>query len=263
MEFERVLFRVHASTLGTLERNRERFYVKPLNACWVFTEGVFVAAMSLLLLSTALHASLETGNCLVPRLEDALRVPGVGNSSSSWRLPRDVVVKISLGSLPSDAKFIPEVATRTRRLEAWQNSSSTSRSEEVVDNATRAAPSPSPSVSPSVSPSGTRGSEATRAPSGADEPDAGSRVTTGDYTLVRRAALLYLDEVDFFSVHDVRVVNVTLSSTGLNAGSSPAGPCERGPSRATLGGVQITPRASDERPPLNSTDGRETSREMT
>ena len=41
MEFERVLYRVHASTLASLERNRERFYVRPLNACWVVTEVTF------------------------------------------------------------------------------------------------------------------------------------------------------------------------------------------------------------------------------
>ena len=120
MEFERVLYRVHASTLASLERNRERLHVRPLNACWIVTELTFVVAVSLLLLSTALHASLERGNCLAPQLAEALRVqapPGSNASDGGWRLPRDVVVKISLGSLPGDAELIAEAnEVATRRL---------------------------------------------------------------------------------------------------------------------------------------------------
>ncbi|KAH8069419.1 hypothetical protein JL721_5982 [Aureococcus anophagefferens] len=120
MEFERVLYRVHASTLASLERHRERLHVRPLNACWIVTELTFVVAVSLLLLSTALHASLERGNCLAPQLAEALRVqapPGSNASDGGWRLPRDVVVKISLGSLPGDAELIAEAnEVATRRL---------------------------------------------------------------------------------------------------------------------------------------------------
>ena len=181
MEFERVLYRVHASTLASLERNRERLHVRPLNACWIVTELTFVVAVSLLLLSTALHASLERGNCLAPQLAEALRVqapPGSNASDGGWRLPRDVVVKISLGSLPGDAELIAEAnEVATRRLSS---------------NGTDAARD-----------------DASRWP-----------VHGGDYSLTRRAALLYLEEETFFRAHKVRTVNVTLSKTCLDAGSS-------------------------------------------
>ena len=45
-------------------------------------------------------------------------------------------------------------------------------------------------------------------------------VHSGDYSLTRRAALLYLEEETFFRAHKVRTVNVTLSKTCLDAGSS-------------------------------------------
>ena len=102
MDFERVIFRVHAAALGPLERNEERCRVKPREACRPCSECLLVVAVGLLLVTTALHATLGTDRCLAPRLKERLGRYDNG-TYVDWKLPRDAVVKIRLvNELPDD-----------------------------------------------------------------------------------------------------------------------------------------------------------------
>lgn len=102
MDFERAIFRVHAAALGPLERNESRCRVKPREACRACSECLLVVAVSLLLVTTALHATLGTDRCIAPRLKERLGRYDNG-SYVDWRLPRDSVVKIHfVKSLPDD-----------------------------------------------------------------------------------------------------------------------------------------------------------------
>ena len=85
MDFERVIFRVHAAALGPLERNEERCRVKPREACRACSECLLVVAVGLLLVTTALHATLGTDRCLAPRLKERLGRYDNG-SYVEWRL---------------------------------------------------------------------------------------------------------------------------------------------------------------------------------
>ena len=116
MDFERVIFRVHAAALGPLERNEERCRVKPREACRACSECLLVVAVGLLLVTTALHATLGTDRCLAPRLKERLGRYDNG-SYVDWRLPRDAVVKIRLvNELPDDDDlFVGETGVAPQR----------------------------------------------------------------------------------------------------------------------------------------------------
>ena len=76
--------------------------MKPRRRAGACSECLLVVAVGLLLVTTALHATLGTDRCLAPRLKERLGRYDNG-SYVDWRLPRDAVVKIRLvNELPDD-----------------------------------------------------------------------------------------------------------------------------------------------------------------
>ena len=236
MDFERVIFRVHAAALGPLERNEERCRVKPREACRACSECLLVVAVGLLLVTTALHATLGTDRCLAPRLKERLGRYDNG-SYVDWRLPRDAVVKIRLvNELPDDDDLFVEngVAPQrhddddgipgdfSRRLQGCPVLRPVPSSEcvDLVLNCdARMAPD---TVCEGDDKCGTvdkgcyRVQHHPRTPAPAPQR---WRVPNGDYTLARDLHLLALDDA-FLAEHRVRAYNVSVSMRCLDAASA-------------------------------------------
>ena len=249
MDFERVIFRVHAAALGPLERNEERCRVKPREACRACSECLLVVAVGLLLVTTALHATLGTDRCLAPRLKERLGRYDNG-SYVEWRLPRDAVLKIRLvNELPDDDDlFVGEngVAPQRhddddgipgdfRRLEGCPLL--TPYSEEACARKNGVAlceDAPRLPVNNICAGDGACGTTeggcyqmqgSTPAPHGhhhhtpAPSPQQRWHIPSGDYTLARDLHLLALDDA-FLEQHRVRAYNVSVSMRCLDAASA-------------------------------------------
>ena len=236
MDFERVIFRVHAAALGPLERNEERCRVKPREACRACSECLLVVAVGLLLVTTALHATLGTDRCLAPRLKERLGRYDNG-SYVDWRLPRDAVVKIRLvNELPDDDDLFVENGVGpqrhddddgipgdfSRRLQGCPVLRPVPSSEcvDLVLNCdARMAPD---TVCEGDDKCGTvdkgcyRVQHHPRTPAPAPQR---WRVPNGDYTLARDLHLLALDDA-FLAEHRVRAYNVSVSMRCLDAASA-------------------------------------------
>ena len=248
MDFERVIFRVHAAALGPLERNEERCRVKPREACRACSECLLVVAVGLLLVTTALHATLGTDRCLAPRLKERLGRYDNG-SYVEWRLPRDAVLKIRLvNELPDDDDLFVEngVAPQRhdddddipgdfRRLEgcpplekvpaadcARTNGVSLCEDAPILkhyaicagDGACGTAEGDCYRVHQS-----TAAPHQHHARTPAPAPQHRWRVPNGDYTLARDLHLLALDDA-FLEQHRVRAYNVSVSMRCLDAASA-------------------------------------------
>ena len=249
MDFERVIFRVHAAALGPLERNEERCRVKPREACRACSECLLVVAVGLLLVTTALHATLGTDRCLAPRLKERLGRYDNG-TYTEWKLPRDAVVKIRLvNELPDDDDlFVGEngVAPQRhddddgipgdfRRLEGCPLL--TPYSEEACARKNGVAlceDAPRLPVNNICAGDGACGTTeggcyqmqgSTPAPHGhhhhtpAPSPQQRWHIPSGDYTLARDLHLLALDDA-FLEQHRVRAYNVSVSMRCLDAASA-------------------------------------------
>ena len=235
MDFERVIFRVHAAALGPLERNEERCRVKPREACRACSECLLVVAVGLLLVTTALHATLGTDRCLAPRLKERLGRYDNG-SYVDWRLPRDAVVKIRLvNELPDDDDlFVADgVAPQRhddddgipgdfRRLGECPVLKPVPSSEclEVLNCDARMAPD---TICGGDGKCGTveNGCYKVQHRHAATPAPAAHRwrVPHGDYTLARDFHLLALDDA-FLAEHRVRAYNISVSMRCLDAASA-------------------------------------------
>ena len=236
MDFERVIFRVHAAALGPLERNEERCRVKPREACRACSECLLVVAVGLLLVTTALHATLGTDRCLAPRLKERLGRYDNG-TYVDWKLPRDAVVKIRLvNELPDDDDlFVGEngVAPQRhddddgipgdfRRLSECPVLKPVPSSEctEVLNCDARMAPD---TICGGDDTCGTveHGCYRVQHRHAATPAPAAHRwrVPRGDYTLARDLHLLALDDA-FLAEHRVRAYNVSVSMRCLDAASA-------------------------------------------
>ncbi|CAH0373500.1 unnamed protein product [Pelagomonas calceolata] len=235
MDFERVIFRVHAAALGPLERNEERCRVKPREACRACSECLLVVAVGLLLVTTALHATLGTDRCLAPRLKERLGRYDNG-SYVDWRLPRDAVVKIRLvNELPDDDDlFVGENGVAPQRHDDDDG---------IPGDFRRLGECPLLKPAPSSECDGVLNCDARMAPDtvcGGDDKcgtvangcykvqhahhtPAPSpfrwRVPSGDYTLARDLHLLALNDA-FLAEHRVRAYNVSVSMRCLDAASA-------------------------------------------
>ena len=239
MDFERVIFRVHAAALGPLERNEERCRVKPREACRACSECLLVVAVGLLLVTTALHATLGTDRCLAPRLKERLGRYDNG-SYIEWRLPRDAVLKIRLvNELPDDDDlFVGEngVAPQRhddddgipgdfRRLQGCPplrglQSCGGMGGDSLCEDAPRL---PVDAVCTGDGACGTTEGRCykvqahhTRTPAPAAHR---WKIPNGDYTLARDLHLLALDDA-FLAEHRVRAYNVSVSMRCLDAASA-------------------------------------------
>ena len=239
MDFERVIFRVHAAALGPLERNEERCRVKPREACRACSECLLVVAVGLLLVTTALHATLGTDRCLAPRLKERLGRYDNG-SYVEWRLPRDAVLKIRLvNELPDDDDlFVGEngVAPQRhddddgipgdfRRLEGCPplrglQSCAGMGGDSLCEDATRL---PVDAVCTGDGACGTTEGRCYKVQAHHTHTPAPAahrwRVPSGDYTLARDLHLLALDDA-FLAEHRVRAYNVSVSMRCLDAASA-------------------------------------------
>ena len=239
MDFERVIFRVHAAALGPLERNEERCRVKPREACRACSECLLVVAVGLLLVTTALHATLGTDRCLAPRLKERLGRYDNG-SYVEWRLPRDAVLKIRLvNELPDDDDlFVGENGVAPQRhddddgipgdfrrlqgcppLRGLQSCGGTG-GDSLCEDAPRLAVD---AVCTGDGACGTTEGRCykvqahhTRTPAPAAHR---WRIPSGDYTLARDLHLLALDDA-FLAEHRVRAYNVSVSMRCLDAASA-------------------------------------------
>jgi len=238
MDFERVIFRVHAAALGPLERNEERCRVKPREACRACSECLLVVAVGLLLVTTALHATLGTDRCLAPRLKERLGRYDNG-SYVEWRLPRDAVLKIRLvNELPDDDDLFVENGVAPQRhddddgipgdfrrlqgcppLRGLQSCGGTG-GDSLCEDAPRL---PVDAVCTGDGACGTTEGRCykvqahhTRTPAPAAHR---WRIPSGDYTLARDLHLLALDDA-FLSEHRVRAYNVSVSMRCLDAASA-------------------------------------------
>ena len=259
MDFERAIFRVHAAALGPLERNEPRCRVKPREACRACSECLLVVAVSLLLVTTALHATLGTDRCVAPRLKERLGKYDNG-SYVDWHLPRDAVVKIHfVNSLPDDDDLftydngvVPQrhddddgIPGDFRRLSADCGISLELIPKDEVSDCV----APDCEIVPSLlkdsnrcAGDGTCGSTegecyrvvsrttprptplpvSHRRPTPRPTPAPTMntwRVPRGDYTLARDPHLLSLDEA-FYERHRIRAYNVSVSTRCLDASSS-------------------------------------------
>ncbi len=217
--------------------------MKPREACRACSECLLVVAVGLLLVTTALHATLGTDRCLAPRLKDRLGRYDNG-TYYDWKLPRDAVVKIRLvNELPDDDDlFVGEngVAPQRhddddgipgdfRRLQGCPMLKPVPSSEcaSVLICDARTAPE---TVCAGDGECGTavnscyRAQQSTPAPHGhhhrtpAPSPSRW-RVPNGDYTLARDLHLLALDDA-FLAEHRVRAYNVSVSMRCLDAASA-------------------------------------------
>ena len=238
MDFERVIFRVHAAALGPLERNEERCRVKPREACRACSECLLVVAVGLLLVTTALHATLGTDRCLAPRLKERLGRYDNG-SYVDWRLPRDAVVKIRLvNELPDDDDlFVGETGVAPQRHDDDDGIPGDFRR---LQNCPRLAPvsdeacarggvplcedAPKLPVDAVCAGDGACGTteggcyRVHRAHTPAPSPFRW-RVPSGDYTLARDLHLLALNDA-FLAEHRVRAYNISVSMRCLDAASA-------------------------------------------
>ena len=239
MDFERVIFRVHAAALGPLERNEERCRVKPREACRACSECLLVVAVGLLLVTTALHATLGTDRCLAPRLKERLGRYDNG-SYVEWRLPRDAVLKIRLvNELPDDDDlFVGENGVAPQRhddddgipgdfrrlqgcppLRGLQSCGGTG-GDSLCEDATRL---PVDAVCTGDGACGTTEGRCYKVQAHHTHTPAPAahrwRVPSGDYTLARDLHLLALDDA-FLAEHRVRAYNVSVSMRCLDAASA-------------------------------------------
>ena len=235
MDFERVIFRVHAAALGPLERNEERCRVKPREACRACSECLLVVAVGLLLVTTALHATLGTDRCLAPRLKERLGRYDNG-TYVDWKLPRDAVVKIRLvNELPDDDDlFVADTVAPQRRDDDgvpgdFRRLQNCPRLAPVSDEAcartggvSLCEDAPADALCAGDGACGTTEGgcyRVHRAHTPAPSPSLRWRVPSGDYTLSRDLHLLALED-SFLSEHRVRAYNVSVSMRCLDAASA-------------------------------------------
>jgi len=209
--------------------------VKPREACRACSECLLVVAVGLLLVTTALHATLGTDRCLAPRLKERLGRYDNG-SYVDWRLPRDAVVKIRLvNELPDDDDlFVGENGVAPQRHDDDDG---------IPGDFRRLGECPLLKPAPSSECDGVLNCDARMAPDtvcGGDDKcgtvangcykvqhahhtPAPSpfrwRVPSGDYTLARDLHLLALNDA-FLAEHRVRAYNVSVSMRCLDAASA-------------------------------------------
>ena len=208
--------------------------MKPREACRACSECLLVVAVGLLLVTTALHATLGTDRCLAPRLKERLGRYDNG-SYVQWKLPRDAVVKIRLvNELPDDDDlFVGENGVAPQRHDDDDG---------IPGDFRRLGECPLLKPAPSSECDGVLNCDARMAPDticGGDDTcgtvDNGCyrvhrahtpapstsrwRVPSGDYTLARDLHLLALDDA-FLAEHRVRAYNVSVSMRCLDAASA-------------------------------------------
>ena len=213
--------------------------MKPREACRACSECLLVVAVGLLLVTTALHATLGTDRCLAPRLKERLGRYDNG-SYIEWRLPRDAVLKIRLvNELPDDDDlFVGEngVAPQRhddddgipgdfRRLQGCPplrglQSCGGMGGDSLCEDAPRL---PVDAVCTGDGACGTTEGRCykvqahhTRTPAPAPQR---WHIPSGDYTLARDLHLLALDDA-FLAEHRVRAYNVSVSMRCLDAASA-------------------------------------------
>ena len=222
--------------------------MKPREACRACSECLLVVAVGLLLVTTALHATLGTDRCLAPRLKERLGRYDNG-SYVEWRLPRDAVLKIRLvNELPDDDDLFIEngVAPQRhddddgipgdfRRLEGCPRLAPVSEEACARKNGVALCEdAPRLPVNNICAGDGACGTTeggcyqmqgSTPAPHGhhkrtpAPSTQQRWRVPNGDYTLARDLHLLALDDA-FLEQHRVRAYNVSVSMRCLDAASA-------------------------------------------
>ena len=216
--------------------------MKPREACRACSECLLVVAVGLLLVTTALHATLGTDRCLAPRLKERLGRYDNG-TYTEWRLPRDAVLKIRLvDELPDDDDlFVGEngVAPQRhddddgipgdfRRLQGCPMLRPVPAAECAgTGGDTLCEDAPRLSIDEICSGDGACGTTEggcykvghhprTRTPAPAAHR---WKIPSGDYTLARDLHLLALDDA-FLAEHRVRAYNVSVSMRCLDAASA-------------------------------------------
>ena len=212
--------------------------MKPREACRACSECLLVVAVGLLLVTTALHATLGTDRCLAPRLKERLGRYDNG-TYVEWKLPRDAVLKIRLvNELPDDDDLFVENGVAPQRhddddgipgdfrrlqgcppLRGLQSCGGTG-GDSLCEDAPRL---PVDAVCTGDGACGTTEGRCykvqahhTRTPAPAAHR---WRIPSGDYTLARDLHLLALDDA-FLSEHRVRAYNVSVSMRCLDAASA-------------------------------------------